>query len=263
MCAHYDGKMNITFALDEQLIAAAKRVAARHDTTISALVRTSLEQQVALDADVTADGASGVMRELIRIVLPDTGPLISLALGNALDLLLLASNDVRLVLTDVVEFEATHRSDRYADAVIIQRFLQDHAQRLEILPTTIGTLALADLKRRALAGEQVGLSRDIGELSITNFVISLRTVNPGDPMLVIIEDDWFAANAYSVPGNIHLLSTSAWLDGLEALGQIPSAAAVRAKIQAARPNFRADFLLGQEADKIQEGTEWRSRSNRP
>ena len=65
MCAHYDGKMNITFALDEQLIAAAKRVAARHDTTISALVRTSLEQQVALDADVTADGASGVMQELI------------------------------------------------------------------------------------------------------------------------------------------------------------------------------------------------------
>jgi hypothetical protein len=65
MCAHYDGKMNITFALDEQLIAAAKRVAARHDTSISALVRTSLEQQVALDADVTAGGASGVMQELI------------------------------------------------------------------------------------------------------------------------------------------------------------------------------------------------------
>ena len=195
----------------------------------------------------------------IRIVLPDAGPLISLALGNALDLLLLAADDVRLVVTDVVEFEATHRSDQYADAVIIRKFLREHAQRVEVLPTTIGTLALGDLRRRALAGEQVRLSKDLGELSITNFVISLRTVNPGDPMLVIIEDDWFSANSFSVPGNVHLLSTSAWLDGLEALGQIPSAAAVRAQILAARPNFRADFLVDIEAEKIQDGTEWRSR----
>ena len=78
-------------------------------------------------------------------------------------------------------------------------------------------------------------------------------------MLVIIEDDWFSANSFSVPGNVHLLSTSAWLDGLEALGQIPSAAAVRAQILAARPNFRADFLADIEAEKIQDGTEWRSR----
>ena len=195
----------------------------------------------------------------IRIVLPDAGPLISLALGNVLHLLLLASDDVRIVVTDIVEFEATHRTDRHADALAIQNFLQEHAQRVEVLPTTIGTLALGDLRRRALAGETVSLSKDLGELSITNFVISLRTVNPGDPMLVIIEDDWFSANSYSVPGNVHLLSTSAWLDGLEALGRIPSAAAVRSQIQAARPHFRADFLVDQEAEKIPEGTEWRTR----
>ena len=192
----------------------------------------------------------------VRIVLPDAGPLISLALGNALDLLLLAADDVRLVVTDVVEFEATHRSDQYADAVIIRKFLREHAQRVEVLPTTIGTLALGDLRRRALAGEQVRLSKDLGELSITNFVISLRTINPGDPMLVIIEDDWFSANSFSVPGNVHLLSTSAWLDGLEALGQIPSAAAVRAQILAARPNFRADFLVDIEAEKVQDSSGW-------
>ena len=198
-------------------------------------------------------------RRPIQVVLPDTGPLISLALGNALGLLLLVADDVRLVITDVVEFEATHRADRYADAAAIQSFLSSHADRVEILPTTIGTLALGDLKRRALAGEQVSLPRDLGELSITSFVISLRSINPGDPMLVIVEDDWFAANAYSVPGNVHLLSTSAWLDGLESLGLIASAAAVRARIQAERPNFKSDLLIDQEAGKIVEGTEWKSR----
>ena len=140
--------------------------------------------------------------------------------------------------------------------------MQEHAQRVEVVPTTIGRLALEDIKRRSLAGEQVGLSKDLGELSITNFVIALRSANPGNPMLVIVEDDWFSANAFSFPGNDHLLSTSAWLDCLEELGRIPSAAAVRAKIQAARPNFRIDFLLDQEAEKIPEGTEWRSRFRR-
>jgi len=99
---------------------------------------------------------------------------------------------------------------------------------------------------------------DLGELSITNFVMSLRTSNPGDPMLVIIEDDWFAENAYAVPGNIHLLSKSAWLDGLEALGRIPSASDVRSRIQARRPNFRADFFVDLQAEKLAGGTEWPS-----
>ena len=90
-------------------------------------------------------------------------------------------------------------------------------------------------------------------------MISLRTVNPGAPTLVIIEDDWFAAHSFAVPGHVHLVSTSAWLGGLETLGRIPSAAAVRAQIQAARPNFRADSLLDMEAEKIPEGTEWRTR----
>jgi hypothetical protein len=78
-------------------------------------------------------------------------------------------------------------------------------------------------------------------------------------MLVIVEDDWFAENAFAVPGNVHLLSTSAWLDGLEQLKLIESAAAIRIRIQEARPHFRAGFLLDKEATKIAGGTEWASR----
>jgi hypothetical protein len=195
----------------------------------------------------------------IRIVLPDAGPLISLAHGNALDLLLAVSDDVRIVVTDVVEFEASHRLDRYPDARAIRAFLQEHSGRIEVLPTTIGSLALGDLRRRSLAGEHVSLSKDLSELSIMNFVISLRTANPGDPMLVIVEDDWFMANSFAVPGNVHLVSTSAWLDGLEAIGCIESAAAVRVRIQSGRPNYRADLTVDREAKKIENGTEWRSR----
>ena len=57
--------MNITFALDDALIAAAKVVAAKQDTTVTALVRQSLEQQVALDGQLAAGAASGVLQVLL------------------------------------------------------------------------------------------------------------------------------------------------------------------------------------------------------
>jgi len=198
----------------------------------------------------------------IRLVIPDTGPLISLAAGDALDLLLLAREDVRIVLTDMVEFEATRRADEYVDGAKIRQFLMDHAQRIEVLPTTIGQMALPDMRRRLDQGESAQMPKDIGELSIVNVVISLRTANPGDPTLVLIEDDWFTADTYAVPGNIHLLSTAAFLDGLEQAGVLPSAAEVRMRIQHQRPNFRSDWLVDLPAPKIEAGTEWVSRFGR-
>lgn len=197
-------------------------------------------------------------KQRIRIVLPDAGPLISLACGEALDLLLSFTDDVRIVLTDVVEFEVTHRSSDLTDARAIMGFLEKNKDRIEVMQTTVGSLALADLKRKLRAGQPAALPKDMGELSITSFVISLRTANPGEPTLVIVEDDWFESNAYAVPGNVHLLSTASWLDGLEALEIIESAAEVRARIQAARPNFRSSLDLDKEAERIPGGTDWRA-----
>jgi hypothetical protein len=201
----------------------------------------------------------------IRVVLPDSGPLISLARASALDLLLTFREGIRIVLTDVVEFEVTHRSDDFPDAAVIKQFISENRDRIEVLPTTVGSLALSELKKMLQDGQSASLPGDMGELSVTSFVISMRTANPGDPTLVILEDDWFESNAYAVPGNVHLLSTSAWLDGLEEMKVIASAAELRAKIQMTRPNFRSSHLLDQEAEKIPEGADWRStvRPRRP
>ena len=92
-----------------------------------------------------------------------------------------------------------------------------------------------------------------------NFVISLRTSNPGDSTLVLIEDDWFTANAYAIAGNGHLISTAAFLDGLEKAGILRSAVDVRMRIQQQRPHFKASWLIDLPAEKIEEGTEWVSR----
>ena len=194
----------------------------------------------------------------IRILIPDTGPLISLALAGELDLLLAVSDTVRIVVTDIVHWEATHRGRDKPDAVEIAQFFQKNSRHIEVFATTVGQLALSDLKRRQDAGEAVTLSKDLGELSISNAIISMRRANPGEPTLVLVEDDWFAAHTLN-DGNVHVVSTASWLEGLEEIGVIPSAADVRARILRRRPYFRVDYREDTPAGKIEGGTEWRSR----
>jgi hypothetical protein len=205
------------------------------------------------------------MKKRIRIFIPDAGPLISLAMGDALDLLLLLSADVRLILTDVVNYEATHRSEDLDDAKKLKDFLAFNADRIEIESTFFGKLALEDLERKKTRGQSATLPRDAGEISISSLILGLRTFNPGDPTLVLMEDSWFEAMIYSLPGNVHLLSTSAWLDGLQDLGLIQSAAEIRLRIQAKKPSIKFLASIDREAEKIPEGTEWRSsfRPQRP
>lgn len=56
--------MNITMSLDEELLTAAKSLAARRGTSVTGLVRSALEQQVAVDRQMTASGSSGVLQTL-------------------------------------------------------------------------------------------------------------------------------------------------------------------------------------------------------
>ena len=57
--------MNITLALDDALISAAKVLAAKQQTSITALVRNALEQQVAMEGETATSGASGVLQVLL------------------------------------------------------------------------------------------------------------------------------------------------------------------------------------------------------
>ncbi len=56
--------MNITMSLDEELLAAAKSLAARRGTSVTGLVRSALEQQIAVADQIAASGSSGVLQTL-------------------------------------------------------------------------------------------------------------------------------------------------------------------------------------------------------
>lgn len=192
----------------------------------------------------------------IQIFIPDAGPIISLAIADELDLLLRVADDVRLIITDHVIWEVTRRDD-LPDAHRIRAFLEANVKRVEVMETSVGVLA-RNTMQSAEGEETIKRMKNLGELSISSAMIDMRRRAPGPATLVLIEDEWFGSHA-SREGNAHLISTSAWLDGLEQIGVIDSAAKVRRKIHEGRSNFRVEFRVDDPAPKIVGGTEWRSK----
>lgn len=192
----------------------------------------------------------------ITIAIPDTGPLISLAMGGALDLLLSVRQVVQIAVTDVVYFEATYLAHKFADGADIADFFEVNKNRISIVPTTVGHYAIKDIKAQLELNPDAKLPEDLGELSIVGFIKTEKQFNPGEPTMVLIEDDWFVDHSYAVLGNVHLVSTSSFLDGLERFGYIPSAVEIKRQICAKRPGFRESFHMDRSAEKVEGGTNW-------
>lgn len=188
------------------------------------------------------------MAETIRLVIPDSGVLISLAQGDLLDVLLLFHRDIQIVITDVVEYEITRRID-FDDARVIRAFLSRNQSRIQVDETSFAPI-LAAIR----SGSSFQLPEDMGELSIYSYVNSIKTSNPGEATLILFEDDWFLRNAVR-PGNAHLLSTRAFLDGLERIAPTFSSAHALNAILKRRPTLQA-AEIDQPAPKIPGGSEW-------
>ena len=145
----------------------------------------------------------------VRLVLPDSGVLISLAHGQLLDALFSFSDDVRLTVTDVVQYEATMRTD-LIDASRIKEFLKRNTDRIKVDATGFHKLI-----EQAIENPAIELPKNIGEISIYGYVNDIRQDEPGIPVLVLFEDEWFLKNQYTRPRNTHLLSLAAFLKVLE------------------------------------------------
>lgn len=145
----------------------------------------------------------------VRLVIPDSGALISLAHGRLLDALFSFSDDVRLTVTDVVQYEATMRTD-LIDASRIKVFLKRNADRIKVDAT-----AFHKLIEQAIENPAIELPKNIGEISIYGYINDIRQDEPGIPVLVLFEDEWFLKNQYTRPRNTHLLSLAAFLKFLE------------------------------------------------
>ena len=203
----------------------------------------------------------------IEVVIPDSGPLISLSRADALDVLLVFKDAVRLVITDFVEFEVTRFRDIYPDAHRICDFLRDNAGRVEIQETGYGkAMKQMFLLRekydqdenfrnamKAMNAEPPELPKDAGELSIVSYANELIQNPPGIPVLILAEDDFFLHSGTATPGNAHILSTHAFLETLQTLGMVPDANKIWERIKQEKTSVN-DAVVDRSAAKLQ--TDW-------
>lgn len=152
-------------------------------------------------------------------LLPDAGPLITLAYANALDVLF--KPGWRVGVVDMVLHEVT-RSQTPTSEKLAQWAAQSN---VDTLPTQTLAVHLKNPLRKAHLGEQA-----IQE-TLNQFALSETPHNA----VLLFEDHAIARNTFFVPPGCQKVSTRAFLIFLEQKGWIESASAIeRAAVQVGR-----------------------------
>lgn len=145
-----------------------------------------------------------------ELIVPDAGPLITLAYADHLDLLLAMS--IKVAIIDMVMIELTrHKTETSA---LILDFIK--INNIEIKTTDIGTKAIneGDNFKKTHAGER----------AIQDFLFDFYDENNGQKVaLLLFEDHKIAGTAFVLPDNVYTISTRAFLNRLETLKIIDSA----------------------------------------
>jgi hypothetical protein len=170
----------------------------------------------------------GASADTKPFLLPDAGPLITLAYAGQLDLLLRSGWSLRLV--DMVLHEVTRNATPSRDA--ISAFVTRH--HITIIET-----ATFRHYRKQMTGTSGGgktpRKAGLGELALQEAITQLALLEPPQPTVLLFEDHKIARSGFYLPEGSVRVSTRAFLDFLEEKGWLDSAADVElAAIQAGR-----------------------------
>lgn len=152
------------------------------------------------------------MTKLVKIVIPDAGPINTLGAAGLLDLLLAPPNTEVMVIQNVLN-EILTRAPEF------QAFFEKNRARIKMVATSV---CIEDAKKRAI-GEPVGKGR--GDLAIADFILNFIDDAIGNtPALVIFEDKKLGRlrELEQFSENTHFITTAAFLRKLEIEGVIGS-----------------------------------------
>ena len=164
-------------------------------------------------------------------LLPDAGPLITLAYADALDLLF--KPGWRVALVDMVLHEVTRNHTPTSER--LARWVDSHG--IAVRPTR--TFARY---QEALAAGESPRRHHLGELAIQETLNEFALAVPPRTGVFLFEDHKIARSSFLVPGHCHKISTRAFLLFLEDKGLLASATDVeRRAVQAGRAFSRLRF----------------------
>lgn len=159
------------------------------------------------------------------VLLPDAGPLITLAYADSLDLLFRPGWSVALV--DMVLREVTRNQTPTSEK--LARWAETH--KLPVLPTRISQRFQQNLSANVVAPRKSNLGELAIQEAMNNFALEL----PPKTGVFLFEDHKIARASFLVPDNCRKVSTRAFLLFLEQKGWLASATEIERKaIQAGR-----------------------------
>ncbi len=166
------------------------------------------------------------------VLLPDAGPLITLAYADALDLLLKPGWPVQIV--DMVLHEVTRNATPTSKH--IRQWVDDHS--IAVLSTRTFQYYLAAQS----GGEIKPRKSNLGEIAIQESMNELALTASDTTGIFLFEDHKIARASFLLPDNCRKISTRAWLLFLEGKGWIGSASDIeRAAISNGRNFSRLRF----------------------
>ncbi len=147
-------------------------------------------------------------------MLPDAGPLITLAYADALDLLL--KPGWRVTIVDMVFHELTRQPSPTRQKLC--DWVQHHA--IDLLPTQV-------FAQHAMAPPDAPPRKaHLGEFAIQEAMNQMALAQPGKTGVFLFEDHRIARASFLLPPQCHKVSTRAFLIFLQERGWIESAAAI-------------------------------------
>ena len=181
---------------------------------------------------------------------PDAGPLITLAYADALDLLF--EPGWQLVLVDMIYAEITRSQTptsekirRWAQAGFAKAALTDTLAKSRRSGDTadksinsFSTRVHAQYSQKlALADAAPRQKNNLGEFAIQEAMNECALQDSAQTSVFLFEDHKIARASFLLPSNARKVSTRAFLQFLEALGRIESAAAIERRAVAAGRTF--------------------------
>jgi len=165
-------------------------------------------------------------------LLPDAGPLITLAYADALDLLFKPGWPI--VLVDMVLHEVTRQQTPTSKKL---------ARWVEASKVSVRTTRTFQHYQQTLAAEAVGVRKsNLGELAIQETMNDFALDQPRKTGVFLFEDHKNARASFLLPDNCRKISTRAFLIFLEQKGWLLSATEIeRQAIQAGRNFSRLRF----------------------
>lgn len=157
------------------------------------------------------------------LLLPDAGPLITLAYADALDVLF--KPGWQLAVVDMVLHEVTRNQTPTSQMISTWIKKRKSENKLQL----VATKTLKHFQQMQASGSTAQKKSNLGEFAIQEAMNDFALLNPPPAGMFLFEDHKIARASFLLPDNCRKVSTRAFLIFLEQKGWLESAAEIERK----------------------------------